>query len=165
MDCCTPSSSVLHYLVFILFKLCKYISKLSHVVMVYTMITFPFFFQFYLFLAVPGLWCTGFSPVAVGGFFLTAVDSLVEENGLWGMPASVVIACGLSSCSFWALEYGLNSCRSWASLLHSTCDLPRSSPSLLHWQADSLPLSHQGSCTFPFLLIFFLDKTFVLLFS
>ena len=40
----------------------------------------------------------------------------------------------------------------------------RSSPCLLHWQADSLPLSHQGSYTFPFLLIFFLDKTFVVVF-
>ena len=40
----------------------------------------------------------------------------------------------------------LNRCGAWAKLLQGTCDRPGgSSPCLLHGQADSLPLSHQGS--------------------
>ena len=80
----------------------------------------------------------GYSLVAVGGF-LTVVAYLVVEYGLYGMHASVVVAHGFScptACGIF-LDQGLNSC-------------------LLHWQADSLPLSHQGSlsCCFITLSIF-----------
>ena len=43
----------------------------------------------------------------------------------------------------------LSSCGSWAYLLCSMWNLLEqgSNPCLLHWQVDSLPLSHQGSPT------------------
>ena len=88
----------------------------------------------YLSLAVLGL-CyyvgfslvTGFSLVAVCGLLL-AVASLVAEHGLEGALATVVGAHGLS-CS--------TACGSFLD--------QGSNPCLLHWQVDSLPLSHQGS--------------------
>ena len=54
---------------------------------------------------------------------------------------------GLSSCGSWALEHRLSSCAHGL----SCSKVPRffldqgSNPSLLNWQVDSLPLSHQGS--------------------
>ena len=77
------------------------------------------------------LWCSGFSL----WWFL-----LLRSTGS-GMR-------GLSSCGSWPLEHRL---RSWVvhELSHSTaCGIfPDQgwNPRLLHWQADSLPLSHQGS--------------------
>ena len=47
------------------------------------------------------------------------------EHRLWSAQASVVEACGLSSCDSQALEHGLNSCGTQASLLLSMWDLPR----------------------------------------
>ena len=54
---------------------------------------------------------------------LIAVASLC---GAWtlGMQASVVVACGLSSCSSRALEHRLSSCGARASLLCGMWDLP-----------------------------------------
>ena len=46
--------------------------------------------------------------------FLIVVDSLVAEHRLKGEGASGVVACGLSSCGFGALEHRLNSCGTWA---------------------------------------------------
>ena len=45
------------------------------------------------------------------------------------------------------LEHRVNSCETRASLLCGTWDLPGPGLNLclLHWQVDSLPLSHQGS--------------------
>ena len=89
----------------------------------------------YLFMAALGLCCCmlslvatkrGYSPGAVRGL-LTAVASAVVEHGSR--------TCGLSSYGTWAecsiacgifLDQGSNS-------------------HFLHWQVDSLPLSHQGS--------------------
>ena len=47
------------------------------------------------------------------------------EHRLWNVRASVVEACGLSSCDSRALEHGLNTCGTQASLLLSMWDLPR----------------------------------------
>ena len=47
------------------------------------------------------------------------------EHRLWNVRASVVEAYGLSSCNSRALEHGLNSCGTQASLLLSMWDLPR----------------------------------------
>ena len=68
----------------------------------------------------------GYSPVAVCGF-LTEVSCLVAEHGLWSR-GSIAVAHGLSCFMAYRmfLDQGSNLC-------------------LLHWQADSLPLSHQGS--------------------
>ena len=51
----------------------------------------------------------GYSLVAVGEL-LTVVASLVAKHGLQDTQASVVEACGLSSCSSWAQEHRLDSC-------------------------------------------------------
>ena len=59
---------------------------------------------------------------------LIAVAFLVAEHKVYGTWASVVVARGFS-CSL-------------------VCDIfpdQESNPCLLHWQADSLPLNHQGS--------------------
>ena len=42
-----------------------------------------------------------------------------------GMQASVVVACGLSSCGSWALECRFSSCGAQALLLRGMWDLPR----------------------------------------
>ena len=75
-----------------------------------------------LFLAGLGLCCfegfslvpasRGHSLVVVHGL-LIEVASLVAEDGLQDTWASVVVACGLSSCHSWlvaALDYKVNSC-------------------------------------------------------
>ena len=63
------------------------------------------------------------------------------------MPASVLKARGLSNCSSRALEHG-----SIAVAHRLSCSVACGisldqglNLCLLHWQADSLPLSHQGS--------------------
>ena len=61
------------------------------------------------------------------------------------MQVSVVVAHRLNSCSSWALVHWLNSCGAWAALLRGMWDHPRWNLRLLHWPADSLSLSHQGS--------------------
>ena len=63
---------------------------------------------------------------------LAAVVSLIVEHSLsnqwkpWvtDVQALVIVACGLSSCGWWALELGLNSCRAQAQLLYVMWDLP-----------------------------------------
>ena len=54
---------------------------------------------------------------------LTLVASLVEHR-LSSAWASIVVARGLSSCGFWALEHRLNSHDTGTQLLYSTWDLP-----------------------------------------
>ena len=79
----------------------------------------------------------GYSLVAVHRV-LFAVSSLVAEHGL-GSTGSVVVVPGLC-CSMACgnfLDQGSN-------------------PYPLHWQADSSPLSHQGSPSDPFFIFFFL---------
>ena len=76
--------------------------------------------------------CVGFSLVAEsGGSSLTAMlGSLVAEHGLQGARASAAVAQGLScfpACGKFP-DQGLNHCSAHPAL-----------------QADSLPLSHQGS--------------------
>lgn len=55
----------------------------------------------------------GYSPVSMHGL-LDVLVFLVEEHGLWGTPASAVMAHGLSSCSSLALEHRPNSHGAWA---------------------------------------------------
>ena len=97
-----------------------------------------FDFSFYLFLAVPGLHCcSGVSLVAVtAGCPLAALWRLLLLQGmglnalrlqyLWLRgPKHRLSHCGAQACGIFP-DQGSNLC-------------------LLHWQADSLPLSHQGS--------------------
>ena len=113
------------------------------------------------FLAILGLrCCAGFSLVAMSvGCSLMLVCGLVSEHRLWSAWVSVVVVRGLSSCGAWALQRRLRSCGAWALqrrlkscstqalLLHGIWGLSErgSNPCLLNWQADSIPLGHQGS--------------------
>ena len=92
--------------------------------------------------------------------FLIAV-TFVVEHGLWSILASVVAARGLRSCSSRAVEHRINSCGTglWCSMVCRIFPDQGSNPRLLHWQADSLPLSHQGSCCH---LSFHKDYCFIL---
>ena len=90
-----------------------------------------FIILFIYLLAVMGLHCcTSFSLLA-GNSLLTAEVSRVAKHGLQGTWASAVVEHRLSCCAARVIrpDQGSNSC-------------------LLHWQADSLPVSYQGS---PFL--------------
>ena len=78
------------------------------------------------------------------------LHGLFSRCGKWGRLSSCSVEA--SHCGGFSLQLPgswarLNSCGSWAYLLCSTWELPGSglNPCLLHWQADSLPLSHQGS--------------------
>ena len=73
----------------------------------------------YLFLAELGLhcWARAFSSCGERGLFFVAVHGLLIAVaslcfGPWarGARASVVVACGLSSCGLQALEHRLSSC-------------------------------------------------------
>ena len=96
-----------------------------------------FFKRYFFFLAVLVLCCcVGFSLVAGAALLavrglLIAVASLVVVHGLQDTQASVAVGHG-----------------------HTIWDVPRSGIELAspNWQADSLPLSHQGSLLsfFPF---------------
>ena len=82
------------------------------------------------------------------GLFIV-VASLVPEHRLQGLWASVVAAYRLSSSGsqvqqLWCTGFSCS----------EECDLfldQWSNLCLLHWQADSLPLSHQGSPKYQFL--------------
>ena len=54
-----------------------------------------------------------------------------------GMRASVVVACGLSSCGSRALELRLSNCGAQAYLLRGMWDLPGPGLKPLYWQVDS----------------------------
>ena len=101
------------------------------------------FLKKYLFISVLAVLgpccCVGFSPVAVNGV-LIAVASFVAEHGFKGAQVSVVVVLGLQSTCSIVVVHGLS--------YFEACGIfpdQGLNPYLLHWQADSLPLSHQGS--------------------
>ena len=113
-------------------------------------------------MAVLGLWCcAGFSLavmsrdlslvavhrlLTVGAFLLQITGSGVHR--FQGCSTHSFRVAGLSSFSSGAVAHRLRSCGTWARVLHSMRDLPRWGIQpwcLLHWQADSLPRSQQGS--------------------
>ena len=81
----------------------------------------------------------GYSLAMVCGF-LIAMASLVVEQGLWGTQASAVAALGPQSTGSTVVAHRLSCSVSCEIFLNQGPNL-----CLLHWQADSLPLSHQGS--------------------
>ena len=90
--------------------------------------------------AVLGLHCcTGFFLVAVCGL-LVAVASPVAERGPYSMRDSVVVASGFQSTGSIVVVHGLKHSAACGIFLDQGSNL-----CLLHWQVDSLPLSHQGS--------------------
>ena len=109
------------------------------------------FFLIRLFLACAGssLLHVGFSVVAESRGsslvaekhrLLIAVASLVAEHGLWGARASAVSGPGLQSTGSIVVAHGLSCSTACGIFLDH-----RSNLCLLHWQVDSLPLSHLGS--------------------
>ena len=91
-------------------------------------------------------YCAGFSLVVASGAALQlwCMGFSLRWLLLWstGSRASLAAARGLRSSGSQALEHRLSSCCSKA------CGIvpdQGSNPRLLHWQADSLPLSHQRS--------------------
>ena len=102
--------------------------------------------------------------VAAQTFSRCAVQGLLSSFG--AQASYSCFSCGpwalghpsFSSCSMWAQQWLLDSraqaqqlwCMDLVSLQHvgsswTFLDLPRSNTYLLHWQVDSLPLSHQGN--------------------
>ena len=93
-------------------------------------------------MAVLGLCCCrDISLVAVGRLFIV-VASLVAPHGLRGVKASVVAALRLWSTASVVVVHGLSCSAACGIFLDQ-----RSNLCLLHWQVDSLPLSHLGSPT------------------
>ena len=89
-------------------------------------------------------------------FFFCSAGFLVVERAFftcseWGLLSTCGVRAshygGFSCFGAWTLEHRLSSCGTWTLWLTSMWDLPGSGVELclLHWQADSLPLSHQGS--------------------
>ena len=85
---------------------------------------------------------------------------LVSSCGKWGILSLVAVHGlyfgGLSWFRPRALEHRLSGCETWTSLLFTTWDPPGSGiePHLRHWQANALPLSHQGNPSNHLLLFF-----------
>ena len=80
----------------------------------------------------------GYSVAAALGV-LTAVASLVAEPGLQGTRASLGAAPRLQSTGSVVVVHGL-----CCSVTYGIFPSQGSNPHLLHWQTDSLPLSHPG---------------------
>ena len=79
-----------------------------------------------------------------GGELLTAAPSPVKEHRPRSARPSTAVAPGLQSTDSVVVAHGL-SCS-------AACEIfpgQGSNSGLLHWQADSLPLSLQGSCKRP----------------
>ena len=109
----------------------------------------------------------GFSLVAASRGLLFSYDAPASHRGGFsccgaqalGAQASVVAVHALSFCGSWVLEHRLNTCGARAKLLLCIWHLSRHLfRHLLHWQVDSLPLSHQGSP-----ITFFFKEIFVYL--
>ena len=100
------------------------------------------------------LGCTG-SLLQRGLFSGVGEQGLLSSCGAQASRGSSLSCCearargcaGFSSCSSRALRHRLNSCgpRLGCSAACGTFPDQGSNPCLLHWQADSLPLSHLGS--------------------
>ena len=116
-----------------------------------------FFFScsFYLFI----FGCAG-SSLLCGLFFSCSKWGLLSSSGAWashcgsfsycgaqdlGVKATIVATHELRSCGSWAPEQVAVVHRLSCSVASGIFPDQRSNPCLLHWQMDSLPLSHQGS--------------------
>ena len=101
-----------------------------------------------LFLAVLG-------PHSCADFSVVAASRGHSRCGVRASPRGHVPRCGarapgcggFSSCGFWALEHRRRSCGKQAQLLCGMWIFPDqgSNPCVLHWQADAIPLDHQGN--------------------
>ena len=110
--------------------------------MLYFLLVFKLLRNIYLF----QFWCAESSmllklfPIVLvsGGYSLVALCSVPHRRGF-------------SCCRAWALgRSGFSSYGAWVQLLSGMLDLPRPGIEPVHWQVDSLPLSHQGRPEFLF---------------
>ena len=112
----------------------------------------------YLFLAMLGLCCCrGFSLVVVSGPYSLAVMCGASRcGGLCCCGARAPGHLGFSSCGFQAPGHWHNSCAQGLSGSVASGIFPNQgwNPCLLCWQADSLPLSHQGSTSHLIFLLY-----------
>ena len=101
--------------------------------------------------------CTGslllhrlFSSCAEQGRLASCGVRVSHCSGFSCCGAEAAGCTGLGSRSSWALEHRLNSCgtRAWCGIFPDQ----GSNPCLLHFQVDSLLLSHQGSPIYRFSL-------------
>ena len=101
----------------------------------------------YSLLAVRGLGsCMGFSPVAASRGTLLAVPGFSLQGRLW-LHSSGSRVPSFSSCGSWVSGSQALS-RGSVVLVDGACGIfpgQGPNPGLLHWQADSSPLSCQGS--------------------
>ena len=98
--------------------------------------------------------CSGFSLLHTGFslFVQSGISSSLQctSFSLWRLLLLLSTGSGhmvFSSCSSWSLEHRLNSCE-WGLSCSEACETfpdQESNPCLLHWQANSLSLSHEGS--------------------
>ena len=97
-----------------------------------------------LYLAFLVMTSRAYSPVAVLRF-LIGVASPVVEHGLQGVKTSVVVTTRLQSTGPIVVTHGLSCSEAYGIFPDQRLNL-----CLLHLQADSLPLSHQGNPLFLF---------------
>ena len=134
LDCRNSLSSSLEgiYGVHLFFKLKK--------------VLFPYIWLCWILIAVWAFSSSeGCSLVVVRGLF-TVVASLDAEYGLEDAWTSVVAGPGLQITVLRVVAHRLSCFAACGILLDQGSNL-----CLLHWQADSLPLSHQGSLIFKLL--------------
>ena len=128
------------------------------------------FYVVYLFISALGLHCcVGFFLVVVSGALLFVLvqkllfgeDSPVAEHGLQGRQASEAEAHG-SAVAVPGLQGTGSAVVATRLICFASCGIfpdQGLNPCLLHWQADSLPLSQQGSLPFSFVqLIYHIPK-------
>ena len=106
-----------------------------------------------------GLPCrTCFSPVVARGHRNSSCDAQTSHwSGFFCFRAWTHRTHGLQYLWFMSLEHSFSSWGEWAQLLYSMWNLPKTKDwthYLLPWQADSSPLSHQGSPCFLFITLF-----------
>ena len=113
-------------------------------------VLFFFIYNFtYLFLTVLGLrCCKDFSLAAVSGGYSSCGTWASHCSGFSCWGAQIFGSTSFSICSSWALEHtlsgrGLVAPGMWDPSRSGI--KPSFGKSLLHWQADSLSLNHQGS--------------------
>ena len=114
-----------------------------------------FFQAFYLPLAMLGLHCCeGFSLVVESRGYSSCSVGTAHSRGSSGCRARALgwvgfsrFSNGLNSCSSWALELRLIAVAHGVSYFAASGTFPDwgSNLCLLHWQPDSLPLSHLGN--------------------
>ena len=138
-------------------------TQFFELLMAKTLVTYYFlciilFIYLLIFVCAESSGCTCFSLAVVSRGY-----TLVMGRGFLSLPSLALGqvgfsngVCGRSGCNSWAPEPRIYCCGAWPQLLCANCGifLDQEDLCLLHWQVDSLPLSHQGSPSNVFLIPF-----------